>query len=732
LDMYRVPFLVESQPKYNQLPQRQKILTASGFHLAWAKRCLAAILLCSLILMNTVKAAPYPPDGLPINWTQPDGTALNLRVLGDEYYARTITEEGYTVIFDAADNAYYYAETDVARKKLITSKRKAHKKPPKGLKKNLKQRMDIVASISNENLEKYDSNRAAKWLQRIDVARKRRATAKKSSGSPGSPSEPTVGNISESSQQVLTATAAALTATSPVHLTILVQFPDDPETGAGAVSFPANQSKISNLFNQIGYSEDSNTGSVRDYFGHQSAGLYAPQHAVTQILTLANPRNYYNWSDYPTNTVFRTQPAAARLILQDAVAQLSTANFDFSGLETVQNEIISTSLLFAGENSGVWAQGLWEHQWWLGQNKINVGDEQNPLYINGYQITPMPNAAPYIGTIVHELGHLLFSFPDLYDTNRGNGVSHGLGYHALMSHGGWVNGGRSPAPISLPLKDTVGWANIVEVAHIATHVDGINAYGNQGYRIQKPFQPQEYFMVEYRGRTDPWQEYLPDSGIVVWHVDESVSHNKNQQMTEAEHYMVSLEQADGLFDLENANGGGDAGDLFDDVLTPVFDDSTIPNTHWWSGQPSGIFIEGLSMPGGSSMEVRIEVNLAYPAVSINIDVKPGDSENKIYPNKGGKFPVAVLSSPTFDATQVDSSTVKFGLGEASPGNPPIISNVDGLHGDDTTLQFWTQETGILCNDTEVTMTGETYAGDGFTGTDTIDASDCIIGGCHPY
>jgi len=76
--------------------------------------------------------------------------------------------------------------------------------------------------------------------------------------------------------------------------------------------------------------------------------------------------------------------------------------------------------------------------------------------------------------------------------------------------------------------------------------------------------------------------------------------------------------------------------------------------------------------------------------------------------------------------------VRLGLGEAVPADPPIISDVDGLYGDDTTLQFWTEETGILCDDTEVTLVGETYAGDAIQGSDTIDATDCVSGGCHPY
>jgi len=63
-----------------------------------------------LVSAHMAEAAPYPPDGLPVEWRQPDGTVLSLRVFGDEFYARTETESGQTVIFDKAENAYFYAE----------------------------------------------------------------------------------------------------------------------------------------------------------------------------------------------------------------------------------------------------------------------------------------------------------------------------------------------------------------------------------------------------------------------------------------------------------------------------------------------------------------------------------------------------------------------------------------------------------------------------------------------
>jgi hypothetical protein len=48
------------------------------------------------------------------------------------------------------------------------------------------------------------------------------------------------------------------------------------------------------------------------------------------------------------------------------------------------------------------------------------------------------------------------------------------------------------------------------------------------------------------------------------------------------------------------------------------------------------------------------------------------------------------------------------------------------------VRFDMQDTGIFCNDVEVSLTGETDLGEVIIGTDVIDATQCVTGGCHPY
>jgi len=115
--------------------------------------------------------------------------------------------------------------------------------------------------------------------------------------------------------------------------------------------------------------------------------------------------------------------------------------------------------------------------------------------------------------------------------------------------------------------------------------------------------------------------------------------------------------------------------------------------------------------------------------SIEIDVKPHNDNNPINCSGRGRgiIPVAVLTTPDFDATTVDHTTIRFGPNEASEAHANrhgILRHEKDVDGDgdlDLLFHFRLAETGIQCGDSKVTLTGETFEGREFIGADKIRA-----------
>ena len=71
------------------------------------------------------------------------------------------------------------------------------------------------------------------------------------------------------------------------------------------------------------------------------------------------------------------------------------------------------------------------------------------------------------------------------------------------------------------------------------------------------------------------------------------------------------------------------------------------------------FIVGLRVTDPGGLSDTDTANVAVTAVSIDIDIKPGSDSTPINPGARGVVPVAVLTTPDFDAATLDPVTVSF-------------------------------------------------------------------------
>ena len=134
--------------------------------------------------------------------------------------------------------------------------------------------------------------------------------------------------------------------------------------------------------------------------------------------------------------------------------------------------------------------------------------------------------------------------------------------------------------------------------------------------------------------------------------------------------------------------------------------------------------------------IRVSMHMSQPgdwmrvltksAIDIQIDIKPGSDPNCFNVNGAGVVPVAILGSATFNATQVDTSTLDFaGLavrvkGNGTPQCGTSDTNRDGFS--DLVCQFQDDSAAWSPGSTTAALTGQLLNGLAFEGSDAI----CVV------
>jgi M6 family metalloprotease-like protein len=278
-------------------------------------------------------------------------------------------------------------------------------------------------------------------------------------------------------------------------LALLVDFTDAPADFSKA--------DVDSMLNSPGYKRFGNNGSVRDYFLDVSRGILDVRFQVKGYYRAKKTKAYYET---------RGDNEGAHELLEEVVRAYDLS-VDYSALGTPEEIAInSIAFLYAGaEHAG---SDLWG------------ATTDNDSRVDGKRVgrafwAAIGKSELEIGTASHEMGHMLFNWPDLYNVPDGGG---GLKAHCLMADFADYN---NPIPPNEAFLADQNWVEAQDLA--ATRAGRYFAPANHDkvFRFMNPDRATESFFVVNRKNTGRYAS-LDGRGILIFHFDMAWNRNDDE------------------------------------------------------------------------------------------------------------------------------------------------------------------------------------------------------------
>lgn len=371
-------------------------------------------------------------------------------------------------------------------------------------------------------------------------------------------------------------------------IAIYIDYPDSPPD--------ISPEDLDGLLNGMEWQGEGISRSFRKYWHQETRRNWDIQHDIFYY-TAPQPATYYQdliWQDgielyqealewvianhpnYDWNALSRFTPEDPRNPCYPDVAAGS--------LKSVM--IISSSTIPAGMGAAHFPN------WTLSNDAV-----VHSVYSAGLQYPWMATQSLFV--LAHESGHGIFDFPDTYDYGYDSG---GTTIYSLMSGGGF-----DVEPVGAPFLAAKHWGHVIE-PEPGLHTFTLRADGDSVVVVRNIHDPNEYFTIECRKQSTPGNSLIPvDLGLMVWHSDLKVHTSNNEQdMAPFAHYRHSIEQPDGLFEIEAmVDPVTNPGDFFlpGDSFTP----QTVPSSNWWAGEASGLEITDVQLLDANHMAFTVNV-----------------------------------------------------------------------------------------------------------------------------
>ena len=433
--------------------------------------CVSKRLACVIyFVLFSLSAFSIPAYPYFVIVKQPNGEEITLKQKGDERMKWMESEDGYSLMYDSNKNIVYAVLDENGN--MVPSAIKAS---------DLANRSSKIKTELKKIPKKLQYSKEQKQV--FDQVWKMKKSA----------------FLRSSKKTIPTNVAKAVCA--------LIGFPDKP--------ISKSLSEFEQLMNQIGYSEGSAKGSVRDFYLENSYGKLDLIVTVVGPYVAAKDYSYYGKNDSDGYDEMAVELAKEAAIFTFNDPNINPADYDNDN----DGYIDAFHFLYAGygEESGGGDNSIWAHMY--GFNRpLTFANVKLDVYscspeLRGSRGTSITS----IGPICHELCHI-FGAPDFYDTDGAEGgMYEGTGNWDLMASGSWNGNGDRPAHINMYQKIDFGWVEPVELDAMQTITDMPNSAQNPvAYTIQTPT-PGEYYVLENR-QQEGFDRNVPGTGLLIYHV----------------------------------------------------------------------------------------------------------------------------------------------------------------------------------------------------------------------
>lgn len=335
-------------------------------------------------------------------------------------------------------------------------------------------------------------------------------------------------------------------------LVILMQFTDQKFVTENP------QTTFKRFFNESGYTDGGNAGSVKDYFLRQSYGKLEIDFDVVGPYTTQYRMAYYGGITESSNDA---RPALMVAEAVDAAKNdVDFSNYDWNG----DGEVDQVFVVYAGYNQ---AQGadeatIWPHEWSLNAGgyprkyngkTINTYGCSSELMGNGVNNTGVLDG---IGTACHEFSHCL-GLPDMYDTSS-NGSNFGMGDWDVMCSGSYNDDSHTPAGFTSYERMFSSWLTPTEIKNM-TRINGMKPLASdaEAYILYNEKNRNEYYMLENRQPVG-FDRGLPGHGLLIVHVEYNQdAWTSNTVNNNASRQRMTIIPADNQLYPTNSNMAGD-------------------------------------------------------------------------------------------------------------------------------------------------------------------------------